>query len=91
MSTKLFVYPTLNIARYKFHECIKAYNAELTAHRIVYSKMQIIFETSVYEFISADDALLQRLTGRTFSAIIVDEMVDLSEENKSILWSRIEK
>lgn len=91
MNTKLFVCPTHEVARNKFHECIKAYNAELTAHRIVYSKMQIIFETSVYEFISADHALLQRLTGRTFSDIIVDEMVDLTVENKSILLTRIRK
>lgn len=89
MKTILFVCSTHEHARAKFHECIKAYDAELTAHRIVYSKMQIIFETTVYEFISTDDALLQRLTGRTFSDIIVDEMVDLTEENISILLTRI--
>lgn len=53
-NTTLFVCHTLEAARTKFREYIKAYNAELTAHRILYSKMQIVFETSAYEFISKE-------------------------------------
>lgn len=90
MKTILFVCPTHDIARTEFNECINRLACQLTAHNINHSKMQIKFDSYMYEFMSAD-ALLPQVMGRTFSYIMIDEMVKLTEEVKSILMTRIEK
>ena len=90
MKTILFVVPTHDIARTEFNECINRLTCQLTTHNINHSKMQIKFDSVMYEFMSAD-ALLPQVMGRTFSYIMIDDMVDLTEEVKSILMTRIEK
>jgi hypothetical protein len=90
MKTILFVCPTHDIARTEFKECINRLTCQLTADNINHSKMQIKFDSAMYEFMSAD-ALLPQVMGRTYSYMMIDEMVDLTEEVRSILMTRIEK
>lgn len=90
MKKILFVFHTLDAAKQKFHEAVELYGVKDTATRVSYSELFIEFETFRYEFISASSGgISERLYGKTFSDIIVDEIVTLTEEQETILKSRL--
>lgn len=90
MKKFLFVFHTLDAAKQKFHETVELYSVKHTATRVSYSDLFVEFETFRYEFISASNGgISERLYGKTFNDIIVDEMVTLTEEQEAILKSRL--
>jgi hypothetical protein len=88
MKKTLFVCRTHEQALQKFNECVSAYDAHNTALRVSQSRLQIEFASVTYEFIALSENLSNKIVGRTFSDIIVDEYATLTPEQNSLLMSR---
>jgi hypothetical protein len=87
VKTILFVCNTLEQARLKFHEAMNAFDAKNTANRCIYSQLRIEFDTIRYEFVSLSNGLEDKLLGREFDKIIIEERY-VTEEQLAFLKSR---
>jgi hypothetical protein len=88
MKKILFVCRTHEQALQKFNECVSARNAHNTALRVSQSQLQIDFAWFTYVFVSLSENLSNKIVGKTFSIIIVDEYVTPTPEQTSLLMSR---
>ncbi len=88
MSTILYVYSTYEQARYYFNEFLKLHDPNNILASVSPSRLRIEIISNTYEFTWLD-GIRDKITGRTFSDIIVDELVTLTPEQDSLLKSRI--
>jgi len=88
MNTILYVYSTYEQARYHFNEFLKLHDTKNIFASVSPSRLRIEITSNTYEFTWLD-GISDRITGRTFSHIIVDELVTLTPEQVSLLKSRI--
>jgi hypothetical protein len=88
MSTILYVYSTYEQARYYFNEFLKLHDPNNILASVSPSHLRIEITSNIYEFTWLD-GIQSRVIGRTFSDVIVDELVTLTPEQVSLLKSRI--
>jgi hypothetical protein len=87
MSTTLFVYSTYERARHKFTEFLSLHDPNNILASVSPSRLQIEVNSKTYEFTWLD-GVNDKIRGRTFSSIIVEELVALTPEQDSLLKSR---
>jgi hypothetical protein len=87
MSSTLFVYSTYERARHKFSEFLFFQVPNNYTASVSHSKLCIEINSNAYEFTWLD-GIHNKVAGREFSDIIVDELVELTPEQYSQLFSR---
>jgi hypothetical protein len=88
MSAYLFVYSTYERARRKFNQFLSLHDPK-DGFTVSVSPSRLRFEmnSNTYEFAWLDD-IQNKIAGKTFSDIIVDELVTLTPEQSSLLLTR---
>jgi hypothetical protein len=87
MSRTLYVYSTYEQARYHFTEFLRLHDSNNILASVSPSRLQTEINSNTYEFTWLD-GINNKILGRTFSDIIVDELVMLTPEQHSLLLSR---
>lgn len=85
MKTILLVYPTHDTALKRFNE-FRDFCGDLG--HADQSKMKVVAENVMYKFMPQEN-ITNKIAGLEFSGIVVDEMVDLTTDERIILKSRI--
>lgn len=85
MKTILLVYPTHDTALKRFNE-FRDFCGDLGSAHI--HKMEVVAENVVYKF-TPQKNITSKIAGLEFSGIVVDEIVDLTTDERIILKSRI--
>jgi hypothetical protein len=88
MSTTLFVYSTYERARHKFTEFLSLHDPNNILTSVSPSRLLVEMNSKTYEFAWLD-GIRDKVAGRMFSVVIVDELVKLTPEQDSLLKSRI--
>jgi hypothetical protein len=84
MKRVLIVCHNYNSAKRRFHDIV--HRTESSIVRACQAQLTIESDDTRYEFISSHAS--DKLQGRTFSSIIIDEMVELTDEQTAMIMSR---
>jgi hypothetical protein len=86
-SKTLFVYTTYEQARYHFNTFLWQHDPNNILATVSLSLLRVEIDSNTYEFAWLD-GIQNKIAGKTFSHIIVDERVTLTPEQHSLLLSR---
>ena len=87
MSAYLFVYSTYERARRKFNQFLSLHDPKDFIVSVYHSRLRFEMNSNTYEFTWLD-GIQNKIAGKTFSGIIVDELVTLTPEQSLLLLSR---
>ena len=90
MSTMLFVYSTYEQARYHFTEFLRLHDSGNFTAVVSHTRLMTEINSNTYEFTWLD-GIYNKVAGREFSDIIVDELVELTPEQYVLLFTRKRK
>ena len=86
MNRVLTVCHNIESAKRQFRDMIELYGTAIA--RASLNELTIELEGTTYQFMSSSQVSPDRIMGRTYHHVIIDEMCELTEQQRSMIMSR---